>query len=842
MSEIKSSLLNEKDLKYVKHSIETYSENDDDQKFKVNLVEYINDSSYEEDDTFFYNMLEFVRFWDEDNPDEFKKSIAYTKPDRRIYLNSPGDKVGKNVRIWEFIYDHECLHQLWDTFEVEKRIQNEGLPYDHDILNIASDCVINDYLVRRKKEPFKDGVFPEYLEEKFGVVFNRKTDTQYSLYLKLMEHQEEIKQDEKLMKEIEEMNKKIKPKSVNKQHGPTPPPPPPGGKHSEDYKRGWTDAIKDVLDKKIDPLKDTPKSSGNNEYDQGYGDAIKQIKQGLEQGINISDNPPPQGGGGDLPNIPWDLPQEKGGQSDNQKDAETAEDAQEAADQAQDAADEAKEAAKEAKQKADESSKNGDSDADKKQKEAKDAAKEANEAQKQADKAKQAAQASQKAKDRGDSNKEKSEAKNAQEAAQKAKDAAARAKGNSDNSSQGNMNNAETAEDAQDAADQAKEAADKAQDAADKAQDAADKAKQNGDSDAKEKQAEADQAQEAADKAKEAADKAQEAADKAQEAKENGDKEGEKEAAKEAQDAANEAQKQSDKAEGKESSDNNSQDNQQNNSKPQWGKGKGDSKTFEEDVEAITKKAEKIIESYKKKISGLFGEFIRKCKSSYNVEKTGLATKALKANRGWNQDMNQIINTYVKKVIFNKKREYKTTYQRVRRGSGAVRLGQPISPGKKIKKDNLDITVAFYIDRSGSMGGCIDNVFKAAYTICEALKRQFSKEKVVSDIEFKMFAFDDYLHTIKFGQSMSASGGTMAFHELLSHIIKHTKEFLINVIITDAGFEVNEAEITKFLKELDGIVIFIENMGSQEVKTIAEKTENKTKLFYIKADSDFTIK
>ena len=40
-------------------------------------------------------------------------------------MNCPkgGDaNVGKDDLIWEFIYDHECLHQLWDTFGVEKDI------------------------------------------------------------------------------------------------------------------------------------------------------------------------------------------------------------------------------------------------------------------------------------------------------------------------------------------------------------------------------------------------------------------------------------------------------------------------------------------------------------------------------------------------------------------------------------------------------------------------------------------------------------------------------------------------------------------------------------------------
>ena len=48
------------------------------------------------------------------------------------------------------------------------------------------------------------------------------------------------------------------------------------------------------------------------------------------------------------------------------------------------------------------------------------------------------------------------------------------------------------------------------------------------------------------------------------------------------------------------------------------------------------------------------------------------------------------------------------------------------------------------------MSGCIDDVFKACYTISEALKKKFKKETVVDNIEFKVYAFDDYMKEIKY--------------------------------------------------------------------------------------------
>ena len=177
--EIKSSLLNYKEFKSLKNSIAKVSAIDGKDKFRVKMVEYINDTSDNNDDMFFYEMLPFSRFLDPSD-----EAIAYTTPEHLIYLNAPG-KVGESVRIWDFIYCHECLHQLWDTFNVGDKIKNAGLEYNHELLNIASDCVINDYLkVLRKKEPFADGIFPETLKDKFNVDYDRKNDTQYSLYVK----------------------------------------------------------------------------------------------------------------------------------------------------------------------------------------------------------------------------------------------------------------------------------------------------------------------------------------------------------------------------------------------------------------------------------------------------------------------------------------------------------------------------------------------------------------------------------------------------------------------------------------------------------------------------------
>ena len=782
--EIKSSLLNSKDLKLLKDSLIAASEVDGKENFRVRLIEYIDDTADNEDDEFFYDMIEFCRFL---KPDP--ETTAYTTPDHIIYLNAPG-VFGEKIREWDFVYCHECLHQLWETFEVADQIQKNGIKYDHDVLNVASDCVINDYLsaIRKKTAP-PQGITPEYLKKTFDVDYDRIVDTQYTLYLKLLEHIDELKKDQVCQKSFDG---KIKPKSVTKQQGPTPPPPPPGGKFPKEYIDGWTDAIQDVLDKKVDPLDDKrkPKNTGVRDYDKGYEDCIKTIKKGLEDGITISDggsNGNNKNNDGGLPQIPWDIDnQNQGGdpgsdsdksdkqsdsdKSDKQNDSDKSDKQSDSgldANTAQQSADEAKKAADKAQQNAD-SGKGSQKDADA----AKEAAKEAQNA---ADRAKDAA-------DKGDKEGEAKSSKEAKAAADKAKKLAGEGEDN-------------TAESAQQAANEAKNIATNAQKRADSGE----------------------ISQGVADAIKEAAKEAQDAADRAKRAAESGNKSAEAKAAKEAKDAAARALLLSLESDDTE-------------------------EMTEEEKAQIKAKAESVIKKYKEKISGAFGDFIKKCKNSVKCDPNGLANNTRKGKGAWNKQMDLAINAYVKKNLDKKKRQFEQTYKRVKRGSGFVKMGAPIIPGKRIKDNKMPINIAYYIDRSGSMSGCIDQVFEAAFKISEALKQRFKKDKFVDSIDFRTFVFNDSMEEIKFGQKKYASGGTMDFDKILEFINKNTKNVLINIIITDAGFGVDEPQIKKFLKDgVDGLVIFVTNMANEQVKKIADKPDFKTKLIYILADANFDI-
>ena len=696
--EIKSSLINSKELKLLKDSLIAASEVDGKENFRVKLIEYVDDTADNEEDEFFYDMIEFCRFL---KPDP--ETTAYTTPDHLIYLNAPG-VFGEKVREWDFIYCHECLHQLWDTFGVEDQIKKNGIKFDHYVLNVASDCVINDYLsaIRKKSAP-TDVILPEHLQKQFGVTYDRKVDTQFTLYLKLLEVAEKLRKDQK---------------------------------------------CQDAQD------------GGDGQEGQGG--------QGGSSSGSGSSGSSSSGSKGDSQN-------------------NTAEGAQKSAD-------EAKKAADKAQQNAD-SGKGSQKDADA----AKDAAKEAQDA---ADRAKDAA-------NKGDKEGEAKAAKEARDAADRAKKLAGEGGEGKDGDN--------TAEGAQKSADEAKKAAGKAQ--------------QNADS--------GKGSQKDADAAKEAAKEAQDAANRAKEAANKGDKEGEAKAAKEAKDAADKAKKLA------------GEDSGGSKDKASGGKGQGhDSpegveitgELTEEQKAQIKAKAEGVIKRYKDKITGAFGDFVKKCRNSVKCDPNGLANNTKKGKGAWNKQMDVAINAYVKKNLDKKRRQFEQTYKRVKRGSGIVKMGAPIIPGKRIKDDKMPINIAYYIDRSGSMESSIDKVFEAAFKISEALKQRFRKDKLVKSTDFRTFVFNTHMDEIRFGQTTSASGGTMGLDEILAFINKNTKNVLINIIITDAGFAVNENEIKNFLKSgVDGLVIFITNAENAEVKKIANEPEFKTKLIYILADADFNV-
>ena len=450
------------------------------------------------------------------------------------------------------------------------------------------------------------------------------------------------------------------------------------------------------------------------------------------------------------------------------------------------------------------------------------------------------------------------------------------------------MSGEEAAKDAQKSANQAQAAADAAQKAADAAKEAA---ANGGDQKA------ADKAQEAADKAKEAADKAQEAADDAAEAAENGDDETAKQKAKEARDAANQAKQAANEAgnqtqKAAQGADGESKETAEKAAKEAQGQGQGENGQdadqsngegndgehdpgekgnpsgtkqidhtngphtledfFEEDNadEETNQMAKENLDNYKKRIDGITGEFIGKIKNCFkDIEKArdGKGYKTFAKAQGaskWDLDFKKIVDAYIKNQISRKKREMEPTYARPNRRAGYVKYGEPIKKGVKVKEDKLNISMTFYIDKSGSMWGeDLDNATKLAYGISDAIEGKHKHEKKVIDkFDFGFYTFNENIQKIKKNQKVVSDGGNMSFEELLDVMKKHSINDMINVIITDAGFPINVSKTVKFVEDMNGLFVFVTNMNQNEADyREVEKKAPKHNFKYILADRHFDL-
>ena len=248
---------------------------------------------------------------------------------------------------------------------------------------------------------------------------------------------------------------------------------------------------------------------------------------------------------------------------------------------------------------------------------------------------------------------------------------------------------------------------------------------------------------------------------------------------------------------------------------------------------------EDIIRQYANKISGAFGEFCSKCRmAEKEVKKEGAVVRA-RRGAAWNKALDKKMNTFIQQRIIDKEREVEQTYHRLKRGTRPVRMGDILRPGTQIKEDKLNITVAFYVDRSGSMDGRIDQVFSLAYQISDKIQRNYSHEKVVGDIGFKYYAFDDYMKEIKRGQKAPANGGTMSLQNLLGYVEKQTKEYLINIILTDAEFSIDRSAVVKLVKSMDGMFFLIANQPKPECEDIEKQL--KGQFVFLQANDEFQL-
>ena len=160
-------------------------------EWRYKFTKYIDRATKFNGYRFFWEMIPMIRFV------VGHSTIAWTDRDLNIFLNIPHKEVELENQRWEFIYYHECLHQMFETFKVEDSIKEKLGKCNHDVLNVASDVVINDYIKINCNLPYPtDGLMtPEYIKAKFGVDYDRKKDDQFDLYMKLKEVEDKIVDD-----------------------------------------------------------------------------------------------------------------------------------------------------------------------------------------------------------------------------------------------------------------------------------------------------------------------------------------------------------------------------------------------------------------------------------------------------------------------------------------------------------------------------------------------------------------------------------------------------------------------------------------------------------------------
>lgn len=608
-------------------------------------------------------------------------------------------------------------------------------------------------------------------------------------------------------------------------------------------------------------------------FDGGYMDALTKIMDILESGDDGGDdNNNGDGGEQKLPDPRLIMPRKKNAKSKNNNkkstpqnnktmDIDTGEEekpddeeeqqtsnqekADKAAEEAQQAADAAEKAANKAQESSDalqndaegsEGELSGSSD-DVKQKKAEKAAKAAEKAAKAAAKAKKAAERAQKAAEKGDYKKAQEESNNAKDASNEAKMAANEMAHSSEVE---NM-------DAEQAAADAKKSAEEAAADAKAAREAADQMSSSGEDDNIKKTA-----QKAAERAEKAAKDAEKAAQQAQKAYKDGNLEKAQEAAQKGREAADIAKASRNSAERAEEL------NQESDHNEDWSGGdmsEEDRERNPEDLEGdlydCSEYVAKVTKQFANKLTGPIGDFLNKCRDSVKdikrikseQKKVAVKTYAKRAKNAWDVDFKRIIDTYVTDCIQERKRAYKHTYMKPNRRQGQVKDGDVIKKGRMPKPDKMDITMTFYIDISGSMsGGKVVNAFKAAYAYSDFIEKKNKSESIINSFDYTYYAFNTKFYKITGKKIPSANGDNVDFNRILEYIEEHSLNDMINVIITDAQFNIGTQKCIECIKRTSGLFIVIANNSRNEFEFEKMKKALQEKFEFLQADDNFTFK
>lgn len=812
-------------------------------QFRYDFTKYIDKSAKLNGYRFFWEMLPMLRF--------VKDNIApgYTNAKKEIYLNIPWKNIETKKLKWLFIYYHECLHQLFDTFKVEERIKKEkNLKFNHDVLNVASDCVINEHLHSYCNMPYPSDklITPEYLKENFGVEYDKRKDTQFDLYVKLIDKVKEIENDpvvQQMRDGALESDAEIKGGQQPKTNKiPT----------SDDWKRGSKEARKaanDILEKysklagkkpgeklskeetiellknalpEIEALMNNPITvmdsyiMASNEFikiyekQEKFKDGMKTYEEGWSYAINDVVNQVSQmigqlekgetGGGEGTPPPPDDAEQvQYVPENDPTEEQPFLPKVNQPGSSSISSGDDS-----------DDSDSNDNQDNDESEKDPSEMTSE------------EAAQSA------------KSSAQTAQKEASQARQKANDMKQNSDGSNSDEIEQAEqNAQDAEDAAQRAQDAADKAQEAA-----------ENGDTGTAQ-----EEAQNAKDAAREAKDKNNAIKDSNRIDEPGEDSTDSKNIGSEDKGSIRTTK---DNALNKDGVDWNSDNRETEKSNKQWGNFSAEVKTYAKKIGEMSEdEARKIIRRFARSSDPIIKDFVRKCEEAETKEEKGIIVdvKNEKVNYSWANSFSDTIKNVIKQKVRKRVKEWEETYARPNRRQGIVRDGDIIKKGKKPLKNKMTISMAFYVDRSGSMNSPnnirLENIMNFIYGLSDTIMKKYNRNPVVEECLFRTFVFDNGMTEVHRPYIPTDEGGTDPLHTVLDNIIKRTPNAMINVIITDAGMDFNIANIKSRLKELSGMVVFITNDSSVAgtLKPLDDvTTSNKTPKFkLIKAPENFDI-
>jgi len=284
------------------------------------------------------------------------------------------------------------------------------------------------------------------------------------------------------------------------------------------------------------------------------------------------------------------------------------------------------------------------------------------------------------------------------------------------------------------------------------------------------------------------------------------------------------------------------------------GKG-GDSKDIdrEEGREEASRHAADVLKKYKDKFTGTLGKFTDKCRRAKKLEKPNAAANSDDGNGNWKQTLLMKAKIFIRQRLKSMKK-YKQSYQRVKRGikpysSEQLHSGKAIiMPGKLEVRQKIGFDIALYIDTSGSMDHCINQVFKAAYSICDALKIEGARDQNVdkNKINLRTFIFTQTMEEIKYGTTRRATGGTYSFEDLLSDVNENGAHAFVNIVITDGEFGgVNAQKVAEVINGMDGMFFLVTNNTKGKFDNVEDEVKHvcgSNKLVVLYTDSEFTVK